>query len=75
MNYFGIKDQIDYIIEDNKLKHDKFVPGVKIPIYSKNKLKKKTSVIVVLAWNFFNDIKKNNHNLSKKFVNIKDLEN
>ena len=32
LNFFSIKDGIDYIIEDNKLKHGKFIPGVKIPI-------------------------------------------
>ncbi len=74
LNFFGIKDQIDYIIEDNKLKHGKFVPGVKIPIQSKNKIKNKLPVGLVLAWNFFEDIKKNNSNLFHKFINIKDLE-
>jgi len=74
LNFFGITNQIDFIIEDNKLKHNKFVPGVKIPIFSKNKLKKKFSQILVLAWNFFDEIKKNNANLSENFINIKDLE-
>ena len=32
LNFFGISNEIDYIVEDNKLKHNKFVPGVKIPI-------------------------------------------
>ena len=75
LNFFGIKDQIDFIIEDNRLKHGKFIPGVKIPILPKDKIKDKLPVILVLAWNFFEDIKKNNKDLSKKFINIKDLEN
>ena len=75
LNFFGVKDQIDSIIEDNKLKHGKFVPGVKIPILSKNKFKDELPVVLVLAWNFFDDIKKNNKDISKKFINIKDLEN
>ena len=75
LNFFGVKDQIDFIIEDNKLKHGKFIPGVKIPILSKSKIKEKLPVVLVLAWNFFEDIKKNNKDLSKKFINIKDLEN
>jgi nucleoside-diphosphate-sugar epimerase len=74
LNFFGVKNQIDFIIEDNELKHGKFVPGVKIPIISKSHIKKKISCVLVLAWNFFEDIKKNNLNLSKKFINIKDLE-
>ena len=40
-----------------------------------DKIKNKLPVILVLAWNFFEDIKKNNKDLSKKFINIKDLEN
>ena len=75
LNFFGVKDQIDFIIEDNKLKHGKFIPGVKIPIQSKNKIKNKLPVALVLAWNFFEDIKKNNSNLFQRFINIKDLEN
>ena len=74
LNFFGISDQIDYVIEDNKLKHNKFIPGVLIPIKSKKNFKKKNSLILVLAWNFFKEIKKNNLNLSSKFVNIKELE-
>ena len=75
LNFFGISDQIDYIVEDNKLKDKKFIPGVKIPIYFKDKIDSKLSTIIVLAWNFFEDIKKNNKSLSENFINIKDLEN
>jgi nucleoside-diphosphate-sugar epimerase/quercetin dioxygenase-like cupin family protein len=74
LNYFNINKEINYIIEDNKLKHGKFVPGVKIPIFSKNKLKDADSTILVLAWNFFDEIKNNNKKLSKNFINIKALE-
>ena len=74
LNFFGISDEIDFIIEDNKLKHNKFIPGVKIPIRSKIKVKDKKNTIIVLAWNFFQDIKKNNTDLSDNFINIKDLE-
>ena len=74
LNFFGITKEIDFIVEDNKLKHNKFVPGVKIPIKRKSEIKDKNNTIVVLAWNFFQDIKKNNSTISKKFINIKDLE-
>ena len=37
LNFFGISNKIDYIVEDNQLKHNKFIPGVNIPIYSKKK--------------------------------------
>jgi hypothetical protein len=75
LNFFGISKQIDFIIEDNKLKHNKFVPGVKIPIKGKKNINVKKALILVLAWNFYKDIKKNNSNLSNNFINIKDLEN
>ena len=74
LNFFRVGHQIDYIIEDNKLKHNKFIPGVNIPIYSKKKIKDKKNLILVLAWNFFEDIKKNNKHISNDFINIKSLE-
>jgi oxalate decarboxylase/phosphoglucose isomerase-like protein (cupin superfamily) len=74
LNFFGISKEIDYIVEDNKMKHNKFVPGVKIPIYSKDKILKKKQLVLVLAWNFFKEIKKNNPKIAKDFINIKSLE-
>ena len=74
LNFFGISKEIDFIVEDNKLKHNKFIPGVKIPIRSKSHVKNKENTLLVLAWNFYEDIKKNNFKLSDNFVNIKDLE-
>ena len=74
LNFFGISKEIDFIVEDNKLKHGKFIPGVKIPIRNKSYVKNKNNTLVVLAWNFFNDIKNNNKSLSDNFINIKDLE-
>ena len=74
LNFFGISKEINYIVEDNKLKHNKFLPGVKIPIVSKKKIEGKKFPIVVLAWNYFNEIKKNNIKVKGKFINIKDLE-
>ncbi len=74
LNFFGITNEINFIVEDNKLKHGKYVPGVKIPIKNKKAIIGKNNSIIVLAWNFFNEIKKNNSSLSKNFINIKDLE-
>jgi len=74
LNFFGISDEIECIVEDNKLKHGKFLPGMNIPITSKEKIKKKPDYAVVLAWNFFEEIKKKNSSLAHKFISIKDLE-
>jgi len=80
LNYYGItSNEIDYIVEDNELKHNKILPGVRIPIYSKEKLNKKLpDIIIVMAWNFFEDIKRNNQDLidkGVKFISIKELQN
>ena len=74
LNFFGISEEINFIVEDNKLKHNKFIPGVKIPIKNKSQIKNKKNTLLVLAWNFYKDIKKNNLGLSDNFINIKELE-
>ena len=74
LNFFGISKDIDFIVEDNKLKHEKFIPGVKIPIKNKSNIKNTDNILLVLAWNFYDDIKKNNSKLSNSFINIKELE-
>ena len=58
LNFFGISKEIDFIVEDNKLKHNKFIPGVKIPIKNKSQIKNKKNTLLVLAWNFYDEIKK-----------------
>ncbi|MDC0248081.1 NAD-dependent epimerase/dehydratase family protein [Pelagibacteraceae bacterium] len=74
LNFFGISNEISFIVEDNKLKHGKFLPGMKIPIISKENLKEKPDYAVVLAWNFFDEIKSKNSNIANKLISIKDLE-
>lgn len=80
LNYYNITETyIDYIIEDNELKHNKYIPGVNIPIKSKTEaLNNPPDIIIVLAWNFFEEICNNNQELTNKgvkFINIKDLQN
>ena len=75
LNFFGISNEIEFIVEDNKLKHGKFLPGMKIPITSKAGIKEKFDYALVLAWNFFEEIKKKNSDLAHKFISIKELEN
>ena len=74
LNFFGISNEIDFIVEDNKLKHNKFIPGVKIPIKNKSQIKNNKNTLLVLAWNFYDEIKNDNQNLSDEFINIKQLE-
>ena len=75
LNFFGISNEIECIVEDNKLKQGKLLPGVKIPIVSKSEIKNKPDFALVLAWNFINEIKNKNVDLAHKFISIKDLEN
>ncbi len=75
LNFFNIGKEIKFIIEDNELKQGKFVPGVNIPIVSKKDLKINDPQILVLAWNFYKEIKKNNEMFFKNIISIKDLGN
>ena len=57
-----VNKPLDFIIDDNKLKQEKFTPGQHIPITSIDKLKaipeEEAITFVPLAWNFFDEIKK-----------------
>ena len=70
LNFYQIDNSyIDYIVEDNPLKYDKFVPGVKIPIRSKEYLSSNVpDFVYILAWNYTDEIIKNNLNLREKGV-------
>ena len=73
LNFYNIgNEHIDYIIEDNPLKQGKTVPGVRIPIVSKQSLGTiAPDYIYLLAWNFADEIIKKNPGLSQngaKFV-------
>jgi len=78
LNYYGINNEaIEYIIEDNELKHNLFLPGMKIPIKAKSEaLDNPPDYILVLAWNFLEDIKLNNPELVNagcKFITLRNL--
>ena len=66
LNFSKVKFEI--IIDDNKLKQNKFCPGSKIPIKSLNFIKnyKKNIYIVPLAWNFYKEIKRRVISVRKK---------
>lgn len=53
--------ELDFIIDDNPLKQGLFTPGMRIPIFSSEKLREyaeeENLVFVPLAWNFFEEIK------------------
>jgi nucleoside-diphosphate-sugar epimerase/SAM-dependent methyltransferase/quercetin dioxygenase-like cupin family protein len=78
LNFCGINNNdIEYVVEDNPMKHDKFIPCVNIPIKDKKYfMENLPDVVVVLAWNFFDYIKEQNQDLVDagcKFVNMNEL--
>jgi nucleoside-diphosphate-sugar epimerase/quercetin dioxygenase-like cupin family protein len=79
LNYYGIGGHyISATIEDNELKRGLYIPGVNIPIISKEEIPTTDHpiAILILAWNFADAIKKNNAHLNGgnvKFLTINDL--
>lgn len=73
LNYFGLSNsQIKYVIDDNTLKHNKFIPGTSIQIKNLNDIiPTEYDNVIVLAWNFYNEIKKRN---TKVFSNAEFLK-
>ena len=72
MNFFGIDDSlIKNVIDDNSLKQGKYIPGTGVKIIAKKSISKEKCVIV-FAWNMFEEIK-NNNNIFKYCINIRDL--
>jgi 2-polyprenyl-3-methyl-5-hydroxy-6-metoxy-1,4-benzoquinol methylase len=64
------KINLEYIVDDNKLKQNLYSPGSKIPIFSSNKLIEEDSKICIipLSWNFFDEIRENVNSLKLKEV-------
>lgn len=60
LNYCGIKnDLIDYVVDHNPAKQNKFLPGSHIPVYDEEYLRKnKPDYVIILPWNIKEDIMK-----------------
>ncbi len=60
LNYCGIgTDFIDYTVDKNPHKQNKFLPGTAIPVYSPDKIKEtKPDYILILPWNLKEEIMK-----------------
>lgn len=59
LNYYDLDNTVvDYIVDGTPYKQGKFVPGVNIPIYPESKLLKEPpgTIVLILAWNFKNEI-------------------
>jgi 2-polyprenyl-3-methyl-5-hydroxy-6-metoxy-1,4-benzoquinol methylase len=55
----AIDAQLDYIVDDNPLKHGLYSPGQLIPILDPDQLcnEQEPFTIIVLAWNFYDEVK------------------
>jgi len=75
LNYFGLNDKdLQYTVDDNSLKQNKFIPGTDIQIKNIEDIKPNSyDYVLVLAWNFFDSIKKNNKKIfsNSKFIKLK----
>jgi len=61
LNYTGIGRFIDFVTEKSKLKIGRYTPGTKIKIVSdKELIEKQPDFALILAWNFAEEIIKNN---------------
>ncbi len=64
LNYFGIgKETLDIMVEKNPLRDGLYTPGTHIRIDMEDEIKKLPDVYFVLAWNFKDEILKNNQEL------------
>ena len=58
LNYCGIRsDFIDYTVDRNPYKHDKFLPGTHIPIFPPERIQQtRPDYVLILPWNLKNEI-------------------
>ena len=75
LNYFGINNShIKYIVDDNELKQNLFVPETGIKITKSTSIKPENfDYVLVLAWNFFELIKNQQQKYfsKSKFIKLK----
>lgn len=71
LNYCGLNHSIiDYIVDGTPYKQGKFIPGVNIPIFPEEELLKEKpgTIVLILAWNFKQEIMEKLKNRGFTFV-------
>lgn len=60
LNYCGIRaDLLEYTVDRNPVKHNKYTPGTHIPIYPVEKIREtKPDYVLILPWNLRNEVMK-----------------
>jgi nucleoside-diphosphate-sugar epimerase/2-polyprenyl-3-methyl-5-hydroxy-6-metoxy-1,4-benzoquinol methylase len=68
LNFCGLGSaDLDFVVDDNPLKQGRFIPGVKVPIKGSDALAAAPpDNVLILAWNFADEIIKNNERLRKR---------
>jgi nucleoside-diphosphate-sugar epimerase/2-polyprenyl-3-methyl-5-hydroxy-6-metoxy-1,4-benzoquinol methylase len=68
-------EYIDYMIDENPWKHNKYTPGSRIPIRGIEALQEiyKNTVIIVTAWNFYDEIKSKIEKKKKEYDIVHDI--
>jgi SAM-dependent methyltransferase len=58
LNYCGVReDFIDYVVDRNPYKHDKFLPGTHIPVFAPDKIAEtRPDYVLILPWNLKDEI-------------------
>ncbi|HEX2549532.1 MAG TPA: class I SAM-dependent methyltransferase [Gammaproteobacteria bacterium] len=65
--HFELDRKIDFIVDDNSLKHGLFSPGAHIPVISSEELcAKNPDVVIILAWIYSENIINKNHQYLKQ---------
>jgi hypothetical protein len=59
--HFGIGKYLDYLVDDNPAKQDRFSPGIHLPVLPSSTLnERKPDYVIILAWRFADTIIKKN---------------
>ncbi len=58
LNYCGVRaDMVDYIVDKNPYKQDRFAPGVHVPIYGPDRLAAtRPDYVLILPWNIKDEV-------------------